>query len=359
MAVTTRAAHFTNSGQTAIEFRQQQRYWLGSRAGVFRTTSTSLKVTEKSGTPNMSVDVAAGACSVKGTEGGNTGSGYFVEAQSTTNVVISASDPTNARKDLLVVRIKDQDFASGSPSTNTATIEVVTGTPAASPADPTIPDNCVVLARVTVAAASTSVTNANITDLRYAGFTTSANQDNGGLVFVGGIIPATSTARPQAPVEGMVMYEDDTDALYTYNGSSWVSIATLGSEYTYTPVVTQSATPTITVNDASYQKVGRRVLGTVLVSVSSGTGTAGNAVTCTLPVNIGTSNGIALGHGYLFDSSASSYYPCIAYRSGTATCSFVRTAHEGTTPFLGVSGFSAALATGDILTFTFSYPAST
>ena len=122
MAVTTRAAHLTNSGQTAIEFRQQQRYWVGTRAGVFRTSSTSLKVTEKSGTPNMSVDVAAGACAVRGTEGGNTGSVYFVEAQSLTNVVISASDATNDRKDLIVARIRDQDFASGSPSTNTAAI---------------------------------------------------------------------------------------------------------------------------------------------------------------------------------------------------------------------------------------------
>lgn len=354
MAVTTRAAHLTNSGQTAIEFRQQQRYWAGARAGVFRTASTSLKVTEKSGTPNMSVDVAAGACAVKGTEGGNTGSNYFVEAQSLTNVVISASDPTNGRKDLIVVRIKDQDFASGSPSTNTATIEVITGTPAASPADPTIPSNCLVLARVAVAATVTSIVDANITDLRYAGFTTSANQDNGGLVFAGGIIPCTSAARPQAPTEGMFIWEDDTDVVYGYSGSAWVPLAHMAAGFTYTPTVTQSGSVTVTVNTAVYQKVGQWVTGTLFLTVT-GSGTGGNAIAVSLPSASTPTTGFALGHGYLFDSSASAYYPFVAYRSASTAMQLLRTAHEGTTPFLGISGFSAALAAGDTISVSFSY----
>lgn len=355
MAVTTRAAHLTNSGQTAIEFRQQQRYWAGQRAGVFRTASTSLKVTEKSGTPNMSVDVAAGACAVKGTEGGNTGSNYFVEAQSSTNVVISASDPTNGRRDLIVVRIKDQDFASGSPSTNTATIEVITGTPAASPADPTIPANCLVLARVVVAATVTSIVDANITDLRYAGNSTNANQDNGGLTFVGGIIPASSTARPVTRYEGMGWWEDDTDTLYFNDGTLDIPLCNFSSsEFTYTPAVTQSGSVAVTVNHAAYQKVGRRVIGNLLVSVS-GSGTGGNAITISLPHATSSSTGFALGHGYLLDSSASAYYPFVCYRSGSTAMSLLRTAHEGTTPFLGISGFSAALAVGDVITCAFTY----
>jgi len=358
VAITTRAQHLTNSGQTAAEFRQQNEYAVGVRAGVFRTASTSWQVTQRGAGANMSVDVAAGSGAVPATEASNTGV-YLAESPSTTNVVISAADGTNARIDLIVVRIKDQDFASGSPSTNTATIEVVTGTPAASPAVPTIPANCLLLARVDVAAAVASITNANITDRRWDAFSTHSAQDNGGLTYVGGIIPASSTARPQAPWEGMTIYEDNTDALYTYNGSAWVPIGSLGAEFTYTPVLTQSATPTITVNDAYYQKVGRRVTGNTMVTVASGTGTGGNAVTLTVPVNISTSGAVVVGHGYLFDSSASSYYPFVAYRSGAATVSLVRTAHEGTTPFLGVSGFSAALDVGDVVTFAYSYQAST
>ncbi len=358
MAATTRAQHFTNSGQTAAEFRQQNEYAVGARAGVFLTSATSWKVTEKSGTPNMSVDVAAGSGGIPATEGGNTGI-YLAESQSLTNVVISASDPTNARKDLIVARIKDQDFASGSPSTNTFTIEVVTGTPAASPADPTVPSNCVVLARVDVPATDTAIGNAQITDLRFAGYSVNNNQDNGSLVYVGGTIVCTSAARPQAPWEGMQIYETDTDRIYTHNGSGWVPELALGAGFTYTPVLAQGATPTITVNNANYQKVGRWVTGTVLVSVSSGTGTGGNAVTCTLPADPTTSNGIVLCHGYLYDSSATAYYPFKAYRSGSSQMSFIRDAHEGTTPFLGVSGFSDALATGYILPCSFSYEAST
>jgi hypothetical protein len=354
VAITTRAQHLTNSGQTAAEFRQQNEYGVGVRAGVFRTASTSWKVTERGAGANMSVDVAVGAGAVPATESGNTGV-YLAESQSVTNVVISAADGTNPRIDLIVVRVKDQDFASGSPSTNTATIEVVTGTAAASPAVPTIPANCLLLARVDVAAASATVVNANITDRRWNAFSTHSAQDNGGLTYVGGIIPASSTARPQSPYESMLMWEDDTDTLYANDGSLWISLANFSSsEFTYTPAVTQSGSVTVTVNHAAYQKVGRRVIGNLLVSVS-GSGTGGNAISISLPHATSSSTGFALGHGYLLDSSASAYYPFIAYRSGASAMTLLRTAHEGTTPFLGVSGFTAALAAGDVITCAFTY----
>lgn len=122
----------------------------------------ALAVTEKSGTPNMSVDVAAGAAFIAGELGAAPGT-YHVYNDAVKNLAISAADATNPRKDLVVARVYDS-FYSG--ATNSWALEVVTGTPAASPAEPTVPDNCYVLALVDVAAGATSITNANITDRR-------------------------------------------------------------------------------------------------------------------------------------------------------------------------------------------------
>lgn len=127
--------------------------------GIIR--STDFAVTQN-GTPNMSVNVAAGAAFVLRT--GSTDF-YLVEQTvgTTNNLTIAASDPTNPRRDIVVARVYDAAFSG---ALNQATVEVITGTPAPSPVDPTIPSNCVQLARVAVAASATSVVTGNITDLR-------------------------------------------------------------------------------------------------------------------------------------------------------------------------------------------------
>jgi len=125
-------------------------------------SSTDLLVSEKSGTPDMSVDVAGGACMVLGTEATYQGT-YFMENRSTTNLVISAADATNARWDLVVAKVEDSDYSG---ATDAWSLAVVTGTPAASPADPAVPDNSITLARVTVAALDSSIEDADVTDLR-------------------------------------------------------------------------------------------------------------------------------------------------------------------------------------------------
>lgn len=132
----------------------------GGAHGVIGTTDLTVSA---NGTPNMTVNVAVGLCSIRGTE--NTLQGVYGPClnDATLSVAISASDPTNPRKDLIVAKIRDAQFSGAS---NDFSIVVVTGTAAASPADPTIPANAVVLARVTVAAAATTITSGVITDLR-------------------------------------------------------------------------------------------------------------------------------------------------------------------------------------------------
>lgn len=112
------------------------------------------------GTPNMSVDVNIGHVFVQRTSATDF---YLTENPALANLTIAAADPTNPRRDLIVVRVYDAAFSG---ALNQATVEVVSGTPAGSPVDPTVPANSFVLARVAVAAAAASIVTANITDLR-------------------------------------------------------------------------------------------------------------------------------------------------------------------------------------------------
>lgn len=100
-------------------------------------------VTENS-TPDMSVLVAAGA--------GFAGETYASTGTST-NVPITTADPTNPRKDLIVIN-------------SVGTLSAVAGTPAAAPNPPDLPDDSTLLAIVDVANGVTAIYNADITGRR-------------------------------------------------------------------------------------------------------------------------------------------------------------------------------------------------
>ena len=124
------------------------------------TTTTDLAVTQN-GSPNMSVNVAAGRALVLGDDNSDQQL-YHVWNDAVVNKTIAAADPTNPRRDLVVAEVRDTLYGGAA---NDWRLRVVTGTPAASPADPATPNNALVLARVAVAAAASSITNANITAL--------------------------------------------------------------------------------------------------------------------------------------------------------------------------------------------------
>jgi hypothetical protein len=73
------------------------------------------------------------------------------------------ANATNPRIDLVVARIQDS-FYSG--AVDTATIEMVTGVPAASPLVPAAPANSLILAQILIPASAAVVLPANITDRR-------------------------------------------------------------------------------------------------------------------------------------------------------------------------------------------------
>jgi hypothetical protein len=161
------------------------------------TGSGDLAVAQN-GTPNMSVNVAAGRAFIRGTETASLGQGvYSFFNDATVNLTIGAADPTNPRRDLIVAQVRDLNYSG---AVSDARLAVIAGTAAASPSDPTPPANALVLARVTVAAGVTSVTTAAITDLR----TRAAS--------LGGVQVCTSTTRPSGASldDGDLIYETDT-----------------------------------------------------------------------------------------------------------------------------------------------------
>lgn len=127
--------------------------------GVIKNVDGQLALTQSSPAA-LSVDLASGAAFVGLTE---------LRAYRHTlarTLPIAAADPSNPRRDLVVL---DLDTAT-SPDTRRITALIVQGTPAASPVDPTLVQTeahyQLPLARVAVAAGATSVTDANLTDLR-------------------------------------------------------------------------------------------------------------------------------------------------------------------------------------------------
>ena len=132
-------------------------------------TDNHLKVTQKGAGANMSVDIAAGRCFIKG-----SANAYPVRNTDVANAVIGSNTSGNPRKDAIVLYI---DLAESPTATadDVVKVAVVAGTPAASSV---APDDAAIqtavggsnpflrLADVTVAHNETTIENAEITDGR-------------------------------------------------------------------------------------------------------------------------------------------------------------------------------------------------
>lgn len=170
------------------------------------------------------------------------------------------------------------------------------------------------------------------------------------------VIVCTSGTRPASPVEGMVIYETDTDKLQVYGGAAWVEVATTAAWSTYTPTLTQSGAVTKTVTYARYQRIGRMVTAEFLLSIT-GTGTAANAVSIGLPFTAAQAANMAAGSGYIFDTSAGVTFGGIAMLATTSTVVLQPTSADAAGA-LGVSVFAAALASGDSVSGSITYEAA-
>lgn len=194
---------------------------LAGKAGVGGVSD--LDVTQHGAGANPSVDVAAGLVFVAGTEGTRPGM-YAVHSDGVANVSVPVGDPTNPRIDLIVARIKDNEYADGA---DIGTIERVAGTPAGSPVEPTVPANSFVLARIDVPAGASSVTNTMITERRVLCGAASASR--GLIKHVQLIQTGPGIGGTTATVNGSTLSSIVTEAGRTYRMSLLVHIQSTGA----------------------------------------------------------------------------------------------------------------------------------
>jgi hypothetical protein len=147
---------------------------------------------------------------------------------------------------------------------------------------------------------------------------------------------------------GAVLTESDINTYLMHEGGAWS---------TYTPTLTQSATPTKTVTYAHYGRAGRLIYGNVRLDITATPGTAANALIVGLPVAAHASIGnVPIGTGWISDSSASLFYSGVLVAQTTTTALIYPSA--GGANVLGITGFTAAIASGDIVGFSFCYEAA-
>jgi len=172
MTLRTTPTYLQGGSHPAENVRLMTQSLLGGATGAFTTgvsaydaahglgRSGDLAVTQN-GTPNMSVNVAAGGAFIRNGESADGGA-YHAYNDATVNLSVDAADPSDPRHDLVCIAVLDSEYSG---SDDEAQLGIVTGTPAGSPADPAVPDNCIVLARIVVAAGVSSITTAAITNL--------------------------------------------------------------------------------------------------------------------------------------------------------------------------------------------------
>lgn len=181
-----------------------------------------------------------------------------------------------------------------------------------------------------------------------------------------GVQVTTSGSRPVGPHEGMVIYETDTDKLMIYTGAAWIEFGQSG----WTDVLaanigfTQSGSVSKTVTYAAWRRAGRMIRWQGLVACT-GAGTAGNAVTVSVPVggNIRTAAATQsrpIGTFIIYDASVGggTSYCGLAIPATASTIQAIDTS-IGVTNVMGIAGgFTVALASGDQVSWNVEYEAA-
>jgi hypothetical protein len=175
---------------------------------------------------------------------------------------------------------------------------------------------------------------------------------------------ATSSARDTALSavldEGLLSSQADSNSLTIYSGSAWSTIGPVhGALTSWTPTVTQSGSVTVTINHATYQRVGRMITAKAILTVT-GSGTASNAVIIGgLPAS-GTT-GQPCGLLRITDTSAVSSYVGMAFlASGTTVEGYGMIGGTASYNQMGTASgqFSAGLASTDVIHVMLSYEAA-
>lgn len=204
---------------------------LGIGSGVHPATGNPLGVATSSG---LSVTVGTGYATIQSASA--NGGAYIATLDSAQTLTCNTASTTYARIDSLCITVNDVGTSS-----STVVVQIVTGTPAASPVAPTLPADSLLLCNITVPANATTLTSGNLSDQRTY------------MSAVGGITAVQSSAfYPTVGFVGQVIYDMNLNRFKRWNGSAWLALSTVG----FAPVsgaagtVTASGTPE-TVSSAS------------------------------------------------------------------------------------------------------------
>lgn len=167
--------------------------WDGANYGGLLMGPSRMAVQAATG---MNLTVTTGTAIIPSAAGSTDGA-YRPRNNQAQTLTVPTADLVNPRIDLVVCGVQDNGDA-----TSFAYVQIVTGTPAVSPAAPSAPTNAVPLATVLVGAGVTSIVSANITDARV--FT----------VAPGGILPVASTGTAPSGVNGQYAYDTANDRLF-------------------------------------------------------------------------------------------------------------------------------------------------
>jgi hypothetical protein len=213
------------------------------RGGVY-PGGGALAVTPASG---LNITVAAGYCCVPNSASPLQG-GYVTGLMTSATFTLNAADPALPRIDLVCVTINDLGTSASS-----AVVQSLTGIPAASPVAPSLPDNSLALATVTVVAGAATLTTGAVTDQRVY------------TVTPGGILPIASAAAAPAVPPSQFMIDLSSGALVHGTGVAG-SVATLAG-IAWSPVL---ALATASINDSA-AKGALTTIATVTVTTDGAT----------------------------------------------------------------------------------------
>ena len=149
-------------GWNDYEFARFEREFLNE--GVI----SGFAVSQFSGGANLSVDVALGLAVIEIT---NTNVSHaktykvYFSSDATETIEVEAADVTNPRIDRLILEV-DVTTNPNANASNIATIRIVKGVAAGSPAAPSEPSNAITLALISVPAGDTTISTGQITDSR-------------------------------------------------------------------------------------------------------------------------------------------------------------------------------------------------
>jgi len=193
MALTVTSAPFQQVNMPALDLR---RFMSSVVSGEGVLGSTDMTVAQRAAGANMSVDIAAGQALVKGDTVTNQGY-YYAYNDATVNLAVGAAHATLPRIDRIALRVRDAfhgDAANdeafvvvAGTATTGATLANLTGAAA-------VPGGHLLLANVLVPAAATTVTTANIGNVRSRVGGELAYNDFTGNVAINNTTEATATA---------------------------------------------------------------------------------------------------------------------------------------------------------------------